>query len=288
MENIYMPNRLAAFAPLLLVIGLAAPAAHAKDWTTASIAFEGAYEPWNLTKPDGTIDGFEPELAKDICARAKIECKFIPQDWDGMMAGLAAGKFDVIMDALSITADRQKRIDFSKPYANTPAVFAVNKKGPLANIAGTGTVLKLDLNGEGPGAKEAIEALRKALTGKSIGIQSATVYSDWVYKNFKDVATIREYKTSPEHDLDLIAGRIDAAFDDATYFTTAFSKPDNVDLAFSGPEFGGLIWGPGEGLGIRKTDADLTAKFDAAIAAALADGTVKRLSMKWFKLDVSP
>jgi octopine/nopaline transport system substrate-binding protein len=285
-----MPNRftVVALVPFVLAAGLAATSAGAKEWTTAAIAFEGAYEPWNLTKPDGTIDGFEPELAKDICARAKIECKFIPQDWDGMMTGLAAGKFDVIMDALSITPDRQKVIDFSKPYANTPAVFAVSKKGSLANLAGTGTMLKLDINGDGPGGKEAIAALRKALTGKSIGIQTATVYSDFIYKNFKDVATIREYKTSPEHDLDLIAGRIDAAFDDATYFTTAFSKPDNADLAFSGPEFGGQIWGPGEGLGIRKTDSDLTAKFDAAIAAALADGTVTKLSMKWFKLDVSP
>ena len=95
------------------------------------------------------------------------------------------------------------------------------------------------------------------LTGKTIGIQTATVYSDFIYKNFKDVATIREYKTSPEHDLDLTAGRIDAAFDDATYFTSAFAKPDNADLAFSGPEFGGLVWGPGEGLGIRKTDTEL-------------------------------
>jgi octopine/nopaline transport system substrate-binding protein len=285
-----MPNRFAivALAPVVLASSLVVGAASAKDWTTASIAFEGAYEPWNLTKPDGTIDGFEPELAKDICARAKIDCKFVAQDWDGMMAGLAAGKFDIIMDALSITPDRQKVIDFSKPYANTPALFAVNKKGPLANLAGTGTLLKLDANGDGPGGKDAIAALRKALTGKSIGIQTATVYSDFIYKNFKDVATIREYKTSPEHDLDLVAGRIDAAFDDATYFTYAFAKPDNADLAFSGPEFGGLIWGPGEGLGIRKTDTELTAKFDAAIAAALADGTIKKLSMKWFKLDVSP
>src|SRR5260370_9665398 len=110
-----MPKRFAVFAlaPVVLAFGMAGNAASAKDWTTASIAFEGAYEPWNLTKPDGTIDGFEPELAKDICARAKIDCKFIAQDWDGMMAGLAAGKFDIIMDALSITPDRQKVIDFS-------------------------------------------------------------------------------------------------------------------------------------------------------------------------------
>ena len=56
----------------------------------------------------GFVMVFEPELAKDLCARMKVECKLISQDWDGMMAGLQAGKFDVIMDALSITADRQK------------------------------------------------------------------------------------------------------------------------------------------------------------------------------------
>ena len=73
-----------------------------------------------------------------------------------------------------------------------------------------------------------------------------------------------------------------------TYFTTAFAKADNADLAFTGPQIGGTIWGPGEGLGLRKADTDLKAKFDAAIKEALADGTVKRLSLKWFKIDVQP
>ncbi len=130
--------------------------------------------------------------------------------------------------------------------------------------------------------------MRKALKGKVIGIQTATVYTKFVEDNFKDVATIREYKTAPEHDLDLVAGRIDAAFDDDTYFTSAFAKPDNKDLALTGPQFAGQIWGAGEALGLRKSDPELKAMFDKAIAAALADGTVKTLSLKWFKTDVAP
>ena len=280
----------AAFGALALLASTALPAspALAKDWTTVTIGLEGAYEPWNLTKPDGTLDGFEPELAKDICARAKLECKLIAQDWDGMMTGLAAGKFDVIMDALSITPEREKEIAFSKPYAVTPAGFAVSKSGPLAALLGPVSILKLDAKGEGDGMKAAVETLRKALTGKTIGIQTATVYTAFVQKNFGDVATIREYKTSPEHDLDLTAGRIDAAFDDNTYFTAAFAKPDNADLALAGPQFGGQVWGAGEALGLRKTDPELKAKFDEAITAALADGTVKKLSEKWFKVNVAP
>lgn len=260
--------------------------ASAKDWQTVTIALEGAYEPWNLTKPDGSLGGFEPELAADLCARMKVKCKLIAQDWDGMMAGLKVGKFDVIMDALSVTEERKKEIAFSVPYASTPAVFAAVKTGPLANLAGTGKEVRL--TGNDATDKPTVDALRKALKGKSIGIQAGTVYAPFIYKSFKDVATIREYKTAAAHDLDLTAGRVDVVFDDATYFMSAFAKPDNKNLAFTGPKIVGPIWGEGEALGLRKTDADLKAKFDVAIKAALADGTVKKLSEKWFKLNVAP
>src|SRR5262245_25897262 len=90
---------------------IAAPVA-AKDWKTATITLEGAYAPWNMTNADGTLGGFEPELAKILCERAKIECTLVASDWDGMIPALNAGKFDVIMDALSITEERKKIIDF--------------------------------------------------------------------------------------------------------------------------------------------------------------------------------
>jgi octopine/nopaline transport system substrate-binding protein len=104
----------------------------AKDWKTVVIAMEGAYEPWNLTDSSGNIVGFEVDLANDVCTRAGVECKIVAQDWDGMMPGLQAGKFDVIMDGLSITEARMKQIMFSRPYATTPAVFMARKDSPLA------------------------------------------------------------------------------------------------------------------------------------------------------------
>jgi octopine/nopaline transport system substrate-binding protein len=48
------------------------------------------------------------------------------------------------------------------------------------------------------------------------------------------------------------------------------------------------VFGTGEGMGIRKSDAALTAKFDKALAAAIADGTVKKISEQWFKIDMTP
>ena len=82
-----MPNRFVAFAlaPLIFAGGLAATPANAKDWTTASIAFEGAYEPWNLTKPDGTMDG-HPASSKWTLFEAFVKnivdlAKSNPKQW---------------------------------------------------------------------------------------------------------------------------------------------------------------------------------------------------------------
>ncbi|PYE23035.1 amino acid ABC transporter substrate-binding protein (PAAT family) [Rhizobium sp. PP-CC-3A-592] len=267
----------------LSTVALTAPVAAAKDWKTVTITLEGAYAPWNLTNPDGTLGGFEPELAKYLCDHMKVECTLVASDWDGMIPALTAGKYDVIMDALSITEERKKIIDFTIPYAHTHAAFATAKDSPLANAAGTGTVIKLD---PGANAKE-IDALKEVFAGKTIGIQAATVYSKFIYDNFGSVATVREYKTGAERDLDLESGRIDLVFDDAVYLISAFEKA-NGTLGFTGPEIGGTIFGSGEGLGLRQADTDLRDMFNKAIRAALDDGTIKTLSMKWFKTDVTP
>jgi len=256
----------------------------AKDWKTVTIVTEGAYAPWNLTNSDGSLGGFEPELMKAVCERAKLECKFVTADWDGMIAALNAGKYDVIMDALSITDERKKTIDFTVPYASTPASFATATDSDLMKAPGTDTLIKMT-PGE-TGVKD-VDALKATFKGKTIGIQAATVYAKFVYDNFGSVATIREYKTGGERDLDLQNGRIDLGFDDTAYFKTAFDAAKG-SLAFTGPEIGGTIWGDGEGLGLRKSDTDLRDKFDVAIKSIIADGTLKTLSMKWFAADVSP
>ncbi|MFS8110679.1 transporter substrate-binding domain-containing protein [Rhizobium jaguaris] len=279
-----MKIRHALLSSALALSVLTGPAAQAKDWKTVTITLEGAYAPWNLTNSDGTLGGFEPELAKVLCERAKVDCKLVASDWDGMIPALNAGKFDVIMDALSITDERKQVIDFTVPYAATPAAFATAKDSPLANAAGTGASVKMTPGQTG--VKE-IDALKAAFKGKTIGIQAATVYAKFIYDNFGDVATIREYKTGADRDLDLQNGRIDLGFDDAVYFQTAFDAANGA-LAFTGPQIAGPIWGVGEGLGVRKSDTDLRDMFSAAIKSALADGTVKNLSMKWFKTDVSP
>ena len=276
---------LVAAAALCAIFTTSPSPAQAKEWKNVTITLEGAYAPWNKTNPDGSLGGFEPELAKYLCEHMKVKCTLVASDWDSMITSLNAGKFDAIMDALSITPEREKVIAFSIPYANTHAAFAAPTESDYAQAPGTGEVVKMAPDYSG--GKKQIDALRKAFDGATIGIQAATVYAKFIYDNFQDVATIREYKTGAERDLDLQTGRIDVGFDDTTNLLASFKTSDEA-MAITGPEIAGTVFGIGEGVGLRKEDTELKAMFDDAIKAALADGTIKKLSMKWFGTDVTP
>ena len=275
-----------ALLGVLVAAGLAGPAV-ANDYKTITIATEGAYEPWNFVKPDGSLTGFEVDLAAELCKRMSVECKVVQQDWDGMIPALTSGKFDAIMAGMNITPKRLEVIDFSNSYASGPAGLMVPKDSPLAKLPGTGTVL--NLSKDDPENQKTIDAMKVLLKGKTIGVQVSTIHANFVDKYFKDVATIQEYKTTEQHDLDLMSGRIDAAFADASYFLTTLAKPEAKDLELAGAQFrGGDIFGRGVGVGLRKSDPELKAMFDKAIASALADGTMKTIAAKWFKIDMAP
>jgi octopine/nopaline transport system substrate-binding protein len=273
---------LAAFA---LTLAFALPTAQAKDWKKVVIATEGAYMPFNGHAPDGKLIGFEIDLGNNLCERMKITCEFVAQDWDGIIPGLTAGKYDAIMDGMSITAKRQEVIDFSRNYSRTPTTFAVEKKGPLANLPDTGTAVSLD---DKTAMDAAVQALTPALKGKVIGVQIATIQADLLNTYFKGIVDIRTYKTTEEHDLDLGAGRVDAVIASTSYFVSTLSKPGGDQLKLAGPLFTGGLLGKGTGVGFRKSDTDLRDMFNTALQAAIADGTVKKLAIQWFKFDVSP
>ncbi len=280
-------TRFTTLATAVVWTALAVGGAQAKDWTKVTIATEGAYEPWNYVLPDGKLAGFEIDLAHDLCSKMKVECTVVQNDWDGMIPALTAGKFDAIMAGMSITAKRLQVIDFSTSYAAGPSGFMVPKSSDLAKLPGGGDIF--NMAADDPKAKKTIDDMRAMLKGKSIGVQVATIQANFVDKYFKDVATVQEYKTAEQNDLDLMAGRIDASFAEDSYFMATLAKPDAKDLTLAGAEFrGGDTLGQGTGVGIRKGEPDLKAMFDKAIAAEVADGSLKKLQAKWFKLDMMP
>lgn len=277
--------RLAAGLCALLIAGAAQPAA-AKDWTNIRIATEGAFPPYNFTKPDGTLGGFEIDLAHDLCRRIKAKCEIVAQDWDGILPGLTGGKYDAIMAGMSITPKRQEVIAFSLPYINSPTQLATSKGGGLEKLPGTGG--RFNLSTDEAAARAAIDAMKGPLKGKVIGVQVSTIQADFANTYLKGVVDVRTYKTSDEILLDLTAGRVDAALASAAVLQAAIDKPDGQDIVFTGPGFTGGIIGVGSAIGIRKTDPDLVALFNGAIKEAVADGSLAKLSVQWFKLDLTP
>ena len=276
---------------LLLASGLCAlleagSPAMAKNWPAIRIATEGAFPPYNFTKPDGTLAGFEIDLANELCRRIKAKCEIVAQNWDGILPGLTGGKYDAIMAGMSITAKRREVIDFTQPYISSPSQLATLKGGGLEGLPGSGG--RFNLGSDEAGAKAAIDAMKARLKGKVLGVQVSTIQADFANTYLKGVVEVRTYKTSDEALLDLASGRVDAALLSAAVVQAAIDKPGGQDIVFTGPGFTGGTIGIGSGIGIRKTDPDLVALFDGAIKETVADGTLARLSIQWFKLDLTP
>ncbi|TWF49412.1 transporter substrate-binding domain-containing protein [Neorhizobium alkalisoli] len=273
-------------AAALAVSALFSSAAMAQEKTEITIATEGAFPPYNLTRADGTLDGYDIDLAHYLCDHMKIKCTIIAQAFDGIIPALNAGKFDAIMAGMSATEKRKEVIDFSIPYGNTGQGFAVLKDSDLVKLPLQGDLFSLGSNEAG--ARKAIEEMKPMLQGKTIGVQTASIAARFVDEYMKGIVQVREYKTTEQHDLDLLAGRIDLTMASMGYLKTAVEKPTNSDMTITGPRFQGGFLGAGSSVGLRKTDTALRAKFDEAITAAKADGTLKKLSEKWFGFDVTP
>jgi len=281
-----MAGLISGLAVTCLAIGalLAQPAA-AKDWKKVVIATEGAYAPYNMHAPDGTLIGFEVDLAMDVCKRVNLACEFVAQDWNGIIPGLNAGKYDAIMSGMSITDKRMEVIAFSRNYSSAPTTFAVLKSSKLAALPETGKRVSLD---DKAAVDAAVAELTPLLKGRIVGVQVSTIQADMLKAYFKDLVEIRTYPTTEEHDLDLQAGRVDAALASTSYFVSTLGKPGGDKMVLAGPLFTGGLLGRGAGIGLRKGDPELKALLDKGIGEALADGTIKALSLKWFKTDISP
>lgn len=278
-------HRMAALTAVFITLAFTQPVLAQDAPKPIKIATEGAYAPWNFTTADGKLDGLEVELANDLCARMKVTCEIVAQDWDGLIPSLTVGKFDVIMASMFITPKRLETIDFTQPYAVDPSGFAVAKDSDLGKLGVSAEKFKLE---DEAAAIAAIDKLKPLLQGKIVGVQAATTNLDFVKKYFGDTVEIREYKTTEQHDLDLAAGRIDALFAQQTALAATLAKPEFADYTIAGPGFVGGVFGLGTGAGLRKEDTKLKDMLNAAIDSAIADGTIKRISEKWVGTDVTP
>ncbi|MBB5577100.1 transporter substrate-binding domain-containing protein [Rhizobium paranaense] len=252
---------------------------------TITIASEGASPPWNALNAEGKLVGFDIDAGEELCRRMNLECIFVAQDWDGIIPALTVGKFDAIMSGMAITEKRKKSITFSQPYAGGFNQLVVRKD---LDLPPTDTSMKLNLTNVDADKQAVIDQLRIALAGKTLGVLRSSNSEAVLNDLFGKVATIRSYDSQDNMHLDLAAERIDGGLADYFTWKAFLDSKDGGTATLYGPQLSGGLWGPGVGVGLRKNDAELVAAFDSAIAAATRDGTLKRLSEQWFKIDVSP
>ena len=247
------------------------------------IGTEGAYPPWNAKDESGKLIGFEVELANFLCIYMEADCTIVEQDWDGMIPGLVMRKYDAIMAGMSITGERMKTINFSQGYADEVASLAVMKG---SSLEGMDTPKAINLSTGGGDVKKALKTLTAALAGKTIGVQTATIHQNFLESGDVGSIKIKTYKTQDEVNLDLAAGRIDAALAAAVAFTD-YAEKSGKPVVLVGPTFSGGAFGNGVGVGIRKDDTDLLKRFNKAIDVARKNGKISELAIKWFGFDAS-
>lgn len=246
---------------LAATVALLATAVATKAEDTIRFATEGAYPPFNERAADGSLIGFEIDLGQALCEKIKRKCEFLAQDWDGMIPGLLANKYDGIFASMAITEERKKKIDFTNKYYQTGGAFVARKE-------------------------TAINTSDKKLGGKVIGTIPGTTQC-YLEKAFPD-ATIKVYETADSLYLDLISGRVDAALSDAIAADFGLLKTERgKDMAFASEIYTDReCFGEGVGIGMRKEDTELREQFNKAIADVRADGTYDAIAKKYFEYDV--
>ena len=247
------------------------------------IGTEGAYPPWNAKDESGKLIGFEVELANWLCIYMKADCTIVEQDWDGMIPGLIMRKYDAIMAGMSITGERMKVINFSQGYADEVAQLAVMKG---SSLEGMETPSGINLSLGGSNVKSALKTLTGALAGKTVCVQTATIHQNFLESGDVGSVTVRTYKTQDEVNLDLAAGRCDAALAAAVAFTD-YAEKSGKSVVLIGPTLSGGAFGNGVGVGIRKDDTELLKAFNKAIDQARKNGDISRIATKWFGFDAS-
>ena len=212
---------------------------------TVRLGTEGAYPPFNFLNDAGEVDGSERELGDELCTRAELTCEWVTNEWDSIIPNLVSGNYDAIMAGMSITAERDEVIDFTQNYTQPdPSSYAV--------IPGN----------------EGLDVMGAVIAAQTNTIQAAFVTEMG--------ATLVEFTTPEETIAAVKSGEADAVLADKSFLDPIVEA--DAELVFLNRE---ELIGGGVGMGVRESDTELKAKFDAAIQSMKEDGSLNALIEKW-------
>ncbi|MCW3767664.1 amino acid ABC transporter substrate-binding protein [Paenarthrobacter ureafaciens] len=220
------------------------------------IATEGTYRPFSFHADGaGELTGYDVEIAEAVAGKLGVKATFQETQFDGIFAGLDAKRFDTIANQISINDERKAKYEFSTPYTVSTGVVVTKQDtsdiNSFADLKGKTTAQSLTSNFY----KMAVEA--------GANVQSV--------EGWAQAATLVQQ------------GRVDATVNDKlTYLDYAKTTPDSgLKVAAEAPEK------TESAFVFRKGSTELTKAVDKALADLQADGTLAKISDKYFGADVT-
>ena len=222
-----------------------------------TIAMEGTWAPWTYHDESDELVGYDVEVGKAIAEKLGVTAAFVEGEWDGLLAGLDAGRYDIMVNGVGITPDRQEKYNFSTPYAyNRTAVIVRGDYDEIHSME--------DLNGK-----------NTANTISSTYAEQAEAYG-------ASVTGVDDLNQTIEL---LLAGRIDATLNAEVVFADyQKAHPEaNIKIATYSDDVERVA------IPVRKgaDTASLLEAINRALAELDADGTLSALSEKYFGTDIS-
>jgi lysine-arginine-ornithine-binding protein len=228
-----------------------------------TVVTEGKFPPFNMLDAQGKPTGFEIDLANAICQRAKLDCKVVTAKWDDIIPGLLDKRYDIAVASLQITSERRKYIAFSRRYYTAPAAF-VTAKGALP-----------------------VDGAPALLRGKTVGVQRATTFTDYLDRAFRKTIKLRQFPTTDDARRELAAGKLDAVLGDKVALWKWLESPDGGCCAFFGQDVKDTrTLGEGVGAGFRKDELKLREAFNKALADMIADGAYRKIADRYFPFPI--
>ena len=219
-------------------------------------ANSGAYPPFSFVNETNEVVGFDVDIGNEMAKRLGVKGVNISTAWDGIIAGLLANKYDAVIGSMTITAEREKAVDFVGPYYRSGRGIFVATDSPIKSL--------------------------EELKDKTIGVTLGETHEKWARE--RGGWEIRTYKGLPELFLELQAGRIQAMIADAVPVSVAVKESGEKVRKLETPELeGGDV---NIGIAIRKNNPELKAAMQKALDDMMADGTYEAISQKWIGMDI--
>jgi polar amino acid transport system substrate-binding protein len=218
------------------------------------------YPPFNFTLPDGTLTGFNVDLARAICDELQIACTIQARRWDTLIASLDENKGDALIASLAVNPQTRAQVDFTSPYMILPGRFVIRANKPPASAA-----------------------TPEKLAGARVGVVAGSAHEAWLKAAFPKIV-LQPFDTADSARTALARGDLDAIFGDAISLSVWLNGASSRACCafFGGPFVDADYFGEGVAIGVRKNNVALRRLLDYALAKIAEKGAYSELYLKYF------